>query len=106
MTVKDKIKSFGRRPSVSYVLSLPERAVRSASALTGGLIREVVSVALPIGVRRGRLYQNLIETTLRFLIEHVGQVQGVYGADDRAEQGLPAAPHGGQRRRDHGGATV
>ena len=82
MTVKDKIKSFGRRPSVSYVLSLPERAVRSASALTGGLIREVVSVALPIGVRRGRLYQNLVETTLRFLIEHVGQVQGVYGADD------------------------
>ena len=62
MTVKDKIKSFGRQ---SYVLSLPERAVRSASALTAGLIREVVSVALPIGVRRGRLYQNLVETTLR-----------------------------------------
>jgi hypothetical protein len=82
MTVKDKLKSFGRRPAVSYLLSLPERAVRSASALTGGLIREVVSVALPIGVRRGRLYQNLVETTLRFLIEGVGQVRGVYGTDE------------------------
>jgi hypothetical protein len=83
MTVKDKLKSLGRRSVVSYALSLPERAVRSASALTGGLIREVVFVALPIGVRRGRLYQSLVETTLRFLIADVGQVQGVCGAEEK-----------------------
>ncbi|HLF12250.1 MAG TPA: hypothetical protein VJA26_13665 [Gammaproteobacteria bacterium] len=83
MTIKEKLRSLGQRRSVSYVLSIPERAVRSASALTAGLVREVADVALPIGLRRGRLYQNLVGTTLRFLIEHVGQVNGVYAADEQ-----------------------
>jgi hypothetical protein len=32
-------------------------------------------------VRRTRLYQSLVETTLRFLVEQVGQVEGVYPAE-------------------------
>jgi hypothetical protein len=32
-------------------------------------------------VRRTRLYQNLVDTTLRFLIEQVGGVSGTYAAD-------------------------
>jgi hypothetical protein len=83
VTIKEKLRSFGQRRSVSYVLSIPERAVRSASALAAGLVREVVEVTLPIGLRRGRLYRNLVDTTLRFLIEHVGQVKGVYPADEQ-----------------------
>ncbi|MFN3322865.1 MAG: hypothetical protein ACK5AZ_05170 [Bryobacteraceae bacterium] len=62
----------------SYLLSLPERALRSASALAGGLLRELGDVTLPASVRRTKLYQNMVEATLRFLIEQVGQVEGAY----------------------------
>jgi len=81
--VTDKLRALGRRSGV-YVLSLPERTVRSVSALAGGLVRETAAVVLPIGVRRGRLYQNLVDVTLRFLIEKVGQVEAVANADQRA----------------------
>jgi hypothetical protein len=63
-----------------YLVSLPERVVRSATALAGGLLRELGDVAIPSSVRRTRLYQNLVDSTLRFLIEQVGQVEGAYPA--------------------------
>jgi hypothetical protein len=72
--IKDKLKSIGRRRDVRYALTLPERTVRSVSALTAGVVREIADVALPIGVRRGRLYRNLVDVTLKFLIEDVGEV--------------------------------
>lgn len=62
----------------NYVLSLPERVVRSASALAGGLLNELGGAALPIAIRRTRLYRSLVEATLRFLIEQVGEVEGVF----------------------------
>lgn len=65
----------------SYLFSLPERLVRSALGLSAGVAREVGEVALPDGVRQSRLYQNLVDTTLRYLIERVGGVEGVYRAD-------------------------
>jgi hypothetical protein len=61
-----------------YLLSLPERALRSMTALTAGLLRELSEVALPRAVRGTRLYTELVENTLRFLIENVGQVEGAY----------------------------
>jgi hypothetical protein len=61
-----------------YLLSLPERVVRSAAALAGGMLREVGDVALPAAVRRTSLYRNLVGVGLRFMIEEVGQVEGVY----------------------------
>jgi hypothetical protein len=64
-----------------YLLSLPERVVRSAAALAGGLIREIGDVTLPAPLRRTRLYQALVGVGLRFMIEEVGQVQGTYPAD-------------------------
>jgi hypothetical protein len=67
-----------------YLASLPERLVRSVVGLGAGVVREVGDVAIPLGVRRTRLYQNLVDTTLRFLIEHVGGIEGTY----RDEQGL------------------
>lgn len=66
-----------------YLLSLPERIVRSALGLGAGVAREVGEVALPKSVRRSRLYQNLVDATLRFLIEQVGGVEGVYLADGK-----------------------
>src|ERR1017187_4989360 len=81
--------------SHQYLLSLPERALRSMSALSAGLLRELSEVALPRAgrrtggftapgentppaLRRTRLYTALVENTLRFLIENVGQVEGAY----------------------------
>jgi hypothetical protein len=64
-----------------YLLSFPERLVRSALGLGAGVAREVGEVALPDGIRRSQLYQNLVDATLRFLIEQVGGVEGVYAAD-------------------------
>jgi hypothetical protein len=64
--------------SHQYLLSLPERALRSMSALSADLLRELSEVALPRAVRRTRLYTALVENTLRFLIENVGQVEGAY----------------------------
>ena len=61
-----------------YLATLPERLVRSIVGLGAGVAREVGDVALPKSVRRSRLYQNLVDTTLRFLIEQVGEVEGAY----------------------------
>ncbi len=66
-----------------YLLSLPERVIRSLSALSGGLLQEIGHVALPAGVRRSTLYSVMVEVTLRFMIEEVGQVEGVYPTEGR-----------------------
>jgi hypothetical protein len=53
--------------------------------LGAGVAREVGEIALPDGIRRSQLYQSIVDTTLRFLIEQVGGVKGVY----TDEGGLP-----------------
>jgi hypothetical protein len=65
----------------NYLLSVPERVARSILGLGAGLAREVGEVALPDAVRRSRLYQNVVDGTLRYLINDVGGVEGVYAAD-------------------------
>jgi hypothetical protein len=67
-----------RRQLPGYMVSLPERTLRSLSALAGGAVHEVGEVVLPARLRRSRLYQSLVESTLRFLIEQLGQVDGAY----------------------------
>src|SRR5579862_4612941 len=67
--------------SRAYLLSLPERVIRSALGLSAGLLREVGVVVLPQGVRRSALYRSLVDTTLRYVIEHVGGAEGVYPAE-------------------------
>jgi hypothetical protein len=65
----------------AYLLSLPERLVRSTVGLGAGVAREVSELALPDGVRHSQLYRNLVDATLHFLIEQVGGVEGVYRMD-------------------------
>ena len=65
----------------TYLLSFPERFVRSALGLGAGAAREIGEVALPDGIRGSQLYQNLVDATLRYLIEQVGGVEGVYSAE-------------------------
>jgi hypothetical protein len=71
------------KPLTPFLLSLPERVLRSTTALAAGLLREIGEVAIPQTVRRSRLYQNLVEATLRFLIEQVGGVEGVYPTEEK-----------------------
>ena len=68
--------------SRDYLVSLPERVIRSALGLSAGLLREVGEVVLPRGVRRTQLYKSLVDTTLRFVIEQVGGAGNVYPAEE------------------------
>lgn len=69
-----------------FLLSLPERALRSLGALSGGLLREIGIVVLPSGIRRTALYRTIVEVMLRFLIEEIGRVKGVYPSEDRVAE--------------------
>jgi hypothetical protein len=69
---------MARLLSQEYLLSLPERVVRSALGVSAGVLREVGELVLPRAVRKTQLYQNLVDTTLRFVIEQVGGAQNVY----------------------------
>jgi len=66
-----------------YLISLPERILRSASALAGGLLNEIGAAALPAAVRRTRLYRSMVEAVLRFLVEQIGEVEGVFPAEGK-----------------------
>jgi len=70
----------------NFLLSLPERGVRSATALASGLLREVGEVAIPKTIRRSQLYRNLVDATLHFLIEQVGQVKDVYPVREKLSE--------------------
>ena len=67
----------------TYLVSLPERVIRSTLGFGAGVAREVGTVAIPARIRQGELYRNLVDTTLRFLIEQVGGVEGAYPNDDK-----------------------
>lgn len=66
-----------------YLLSLPERLIRSSTGLAAGLLRELSTVTIPASLRRTRLYQNLVENTLRFVIQQVAEVEGAYPAGEK-----------------------
>jgi hypothetical protein len=70
-------------PTYGYLLSLPERSVRSLSALSGGLLREIGEVALPARIRRTTLYRTMVDVALRLMIEEVGEVRGVYPSEGK-----------------------
>jgi hypothetical protein len=75
-----------QRKARNFLLSLPERGLRSLTALAGGMLREVGEVSLPKTIRQSQLYRNLVEATLRFLIEQVGQVKGVYPSEEELSE--------------------
>src|SRR5262249_53112273 len=49
-------------------------------------LREIGEVTIPETVRRGQLYQNLVDATLRFLIQEVGGVEGVYPTEENVAE--------------------
>ena len=90
------------RSRYKYILSLPERAIRSLGALSGGLLREVGEVALPAAIRRTVLYRTMVGVTLRFLIEQVGEVEGMYPSESSLAESSLAENFILQRTASHG----
>ena len=68
----------------AYLLSLPERVFRTVVGMAAGALCELGELVVPRRVRRSQLYDNLVGTTLRYLIEQVGGVEGVYADDGQA----------------------
>jgi hypothetical protein len=62
-------------PLGSFLVSVPERVVRSVAALLGGVVHETFTLALPRVVRRSRLYEATARNLLRVTVELVGGVE-------------------------------
>jgi hypothetical protein len=69
----------------AFLVSLPERAVRSLFALVGGGVHETAELVLPRLVRRSRLYEATAKNLLRVSIELVGGVESPLAAADEYE---------------------
>ena len=59
----------------SFLVSLPERALRALVAALGGAVHETAEVVLPRFARRSRLYEATAKNMLRIAIELVGSVE-------------------------------
>ena len=68
-----------------YLLSLPERIVRSVAATVGGAVHESAALALPRLVRRSRLYEATAKNLLRIAIELVGGVETTVDVEGQFE---------------------
>lgn len=73
------------RPAVTFLVSLPERAIRALAALVGGTVHETFQLALPRVVRTSRLYEATAKNLLRVTIELVGGVPADARVEDEHE---------------------
>ncbi len=62
------------RDFLLYGLSLPERALRSASGIVGGTLRESAWLLVPQAFRSSKTYAIMIQQSLDFLAEDIGGV--------------------------------
>ena len=70
---------------VSFLVSLPERAIRAVAATVGGTLHETFQLALPRVVRRSRLYEATARNVLRVTTGLVGGVPARTPAEDEFE---------------------
>jgi hypothetical protein len=76
------------RARPAFLVSLPERLVRTLAATVGGVVHETAALALPRLVRRSRLYEATAKNLLRVVIELVGGVSSDRRpVDDEAFEG-------------------
>lgn len=68
--------------ALAFLVSVPERLLRSLAALAGGTVHETAQLVLPRLVRRSRLYEATAKNLLRVSIELVGGVAAPEGAAD------------------------
>jgi aconitate hydratase len=67
------------RRATRFLVSLPERIVRTVGALVGGTVHETAQLVLPRFVRRSRLYEATAKNLLRITVELVGGVERPQG---------------------------
>ncbi|MFV1966823.1 MAG: hypothetical protein ACC628_15465 [Pirellulaceae bacterium] len=74
---------------LSYGLSLPERALRSTTALVGGAVTESATLLVPQAFRSSKSYEVFVQQMLDFAVRDVGGVDrrgdGVQEEDDRVQ---------------------
>lgn len=63
------------RDYLLYGLSLPERAVRSASGIVGGTLRESASLLVPQAFQNSKTYAVMVRQMLDFMAEDIGGVE-------------------------------
>ena len=71
--------------STLYTLSLPERYLRGLTALLGGMLRETTELLVPNFVKDTTTYNIFVGNLLRFAVENVGEVEGVYSDEGLGE---------------------
>lgn len=59
----------------NYSASLPERTLRSAGALAGGLVRESANWLIPSAFRNSKSYSIFVQQMLDFVVNDVGNVK-------------------------------
>lgn len=83
------------RERLGYLLSLPERTLRSLAALVSGAVVTLTEIVLPDSFRDSTIYRITLGLSLQFLVERVAQVQrqaeGVAGS-------APVSPNFAQRK--------
>ena len=65
-----------------YTLSIPERYLRGLTALTGGMLKETTDIVVPDFVQDTTSYNIFVGNLLRFAVENVGGVDGLYDEED------------------------
>ena len=83
----NRIGDRGSRGSLaSYVVSLPERMVRTVAAAGGGLLLETADHILPPVARGSKFYQCTIARPFRITVEFVGGVEGRFSEEMSAPE--------------------
>ena len=71
--------------STLYTISLPERYFRGLTGIVGGMLHETTDILIPNFVKDTTTYNLFVTNLLRFAVENVGEVEGVY--DDEGLDG-------------------
>ena len=69
-----------------YTLSIPERYLRGLTALTGGMLKETTDLVVPDFVQDTNSYNIFVGNLLRFAVENVGGVEGLYDEEGLDEE--------------------
>lgn len=71
---------------LNYSASLPERTLRSASALAGGIVRESANWLVPSAFRNSKSYSIFVQQMLTFAINDIGGVRKSLANAERHQQ--------------------
>ncbi len=71
----DASRARTAKAQLGYVLSLPERALRTGTGLLGGVVRESASLLVPRSFQSSRTYTVMVRQMLDFLVHDVGRVE-------------------------------